>query len=243
MNYVRQREWDHAEIELPHGYKGQFLYSAEDCHVVATLVPPGAEGPAQHRHLVDQIYVIISGTITIQLGAEQRTAVPNETIFIPAGVPHHNWNAGDTDEIHIEVIAPGVLPVQPLAIAADGDTDDRGLPYFVHGPSADGPSPEAPGITHRWLVTREDKSEHATIYLTSLEAGSNGTEAHIHRFHELMYVTEGTLSAEIAFDRYEAAAGSLVSVPAGVSHRFWNAGGETERHITILVPSPPATAL
>jgi mannose-6-phosphate isomerase-like protein (cupin superfamily) len=241
MNFVRHVDWDHAEIELPVGYKGQFLYSGEDCHVVATLVPPGAKGPAHHRHLVDQIYVIISGTITIQLGGEERTAGANETIFIPAGVPHHNWNDGDTDEIHIEVITPGVLPTQPFALSAD-DNDDRGLPYFVRGASSEGPTPEGPGMTANWLVTREEKSEHTTIYLTSVEAGASGAPTHVHTFHEFYYVIEGTLSTEIALSRYDAPAGSLVSIPAGVPHRQWNAGPDPVRHVTVLVPSPQAAS-
>jgi len=239
MAFVRQVDWEHAEMKLPHGYRGQFLYSGEDCHVVATLVPPGAKGPPQHRHPVDQMYVILSGTITIQLGGEVRTAGVNDTIFIPAGVPHHNWNDGDSDETHIEVIAPGVLPIQPLATAADGDADARGLPYFVRGASPDGPAPESSGIANRWLVRREDKSEHATLYLTSVDPGVSATTTHINAFHELYYVIEGTLSAAIGLDRYEAAAGSLVSIPAGVPHRFWNARSEPERHVAIVVPSPP----
>jgi 5-methyltetrahydropteroyltriglutamate--homocysteine methyltransferase len=40
-------------------------------------------------------------------------------VFIPAGLPHHNWNDGSQDEVHIEVIAPGVLPVQRLVETAD----------------------------------------------------------------------------------------------------------------------------
>ncbi|HTU84639.1 MAG TPA: cupin domain-containing protein [Solirubrobacteraceae bacterium] len=237
MTFVRQLDWTSPEIVLPQGYKGKFLYSGEDCHVVATLVPPGASGPPQHKHSGDQIYVIVSGTITIQLGGEERTAVAGETIFIPAGLPHHNWNDGESDEIHIEVIAPGVLPVQPLAVPADGDTDDRGLPYFVKGAASDGPTPEVAGITHKWLVTREDNSEHATIYLTSVQAGTNGTQTRINAVHEFYYVTEGTLSTEIALERYDVTAGSLVSIPAGVPHRFWNEGQQSERHITILAPS------
>ena len=129
MAFVRPLDWDHAEMVLPHGYKGRFLYPAEDCQVVATLVPPGAKGPPQHRHLVDQIYVIARGTVMIQLGREVRTAVANETIFIPAG-----------------------LPTQPLGLLADGDTDDRGLPYVVRRASVDGPGPEAPGISNHWLT-------------------------------------------------------------------------------------------
>jgi len=240
MAFVRQLDWDHAEIKLPHGYRGQFLYSGEDCHIVATLVPPGAKGPPQHRHAVDQIYVIVAGTITIQLGDEVRTAGATDTIFIPAGVPHHNWNDGAADEMHIEVIAPGVLPNQPLAIAADGDSDDRALPYFVRGASSEGPRPEASTITHNWLVRAEDGSEHATIYLTSVEPGGSGTRTRINAFHEFYFVMQGTLSIAIGLDRHEAPAGSLVSIPAGVPHRFWNAGRELERHVTTVAPCPSA---
>jgi hypothetical protein len=57
MDFVRHLDRDRAAIEVPGGYNGQFLYSAEDCHVVATLVPPSADGPAQRRHPVGEIYV------------------------------------------------------------------------------------------------------------------------------------------------------------------------------------------
>jgi quercetin dioxygenase-like cupin family protein len=176
MAFVRPLDWDHAEMVLPHGYKGRFLYSAEECQVVATLVPPGAKGPPQHRHLVDQIYVIASGTVRIQL---------------------------------------------------------------VRRASVDGPGPEAPGISNHWPVTSADNSEHAAICLTCLEPRSIGTTTHIHTLQALYHVTEDTLSTQIALDRYDAHAGSLVSIPAGVPHRFWNTAGHAERHVTILVPSPP----
>ena len=240
MNFVRQLDWDRPEMALPHGYKGKFLYSGEDCHVVATLVPPGAKGPPQHKHLVDQIYVIISGTITIQLGEQERTAGPGDTIFIPAGLPHHNWNDGASDELHIEVIAPGVLPTQPLGVAAESD-GDGGLPWLVRSASAEGPPPEAPGITNAWLITRDDKSEHATIYLSSLEPATRGPSTRILTHHQLYYVIEGRLSLEIALERHETTAGTLISIPPGVPHRFWNAGDELERHVSIVVPSPSVT--
>jgi quercetin dioxygenase-like cupin family protein len=40
-------------------------------------------GSGQHKHSSEQIHVITSGTITIQLEAATRTATKKSTIFIP----------------------------------------------------------------------------------------------------------------------------------------------------------------
>ena len=88
---------------------------------------------------------------------------------LPHGYKGQFPRPAEGDEIHIEVIAPQVLPTQPFGLPADEDTDDRGLPYFVKGASSDGPTPEASGITK--------------------ERGTGGMSAHIHPFHESLRVT------------------------------------------------------
>jgi hypothetical protein len=42
----------------------------------------------------------------------------------------------------------------------------------------------------------------------------------------------------VALERFTAGPDDLVILPAGVSHRQWNQGGVTERHLTLLVPEP-----
>ena len=43
---------------------------------------------------------------------------------------------------------------------------------------------------------------------------------------------------EVALERYEAPAGSLVLLPAGVPHQEWNDGPGVERHLEVLSPAP-----
>jgi mannose-6-phosphate isomerase-like protein (cupin superfamily) len=242
MGFLRSIDWDNPHAELDGGYKGQILFNSEHAIVIATLVPPGARGPARHKHASDQIYLILQGEITIELGEDVQTADCGSAIYIPAGVPHHNWNAGTSDEIHLEVIAPGVLPIAPVAIPTD-DTDAKGLPYYVARAGEHLVTP-IEGFSVDWLVDRERGSEHATINIAEIAPGASGPPTHIHAFHQFYFVLEGTLSIEVALERHEAGPNTLVVLPAGVPHRQWNGGDVTERHFTILTPSPalPHTA-
>ena len=76
-------------------------------------------GPPRHRHPSDQTYFVVQGELSIELGEQPEVAKARSVVFIPAGLPHQSWNDGDEDEIHIEVIAPGVLPVRRLVETAD----------------------------------------------------------------------------------------------------------------------------
>lgn len=130
MEFIRAVDWDHPHVTLDRGYQGQYLYAGESCLIVATKVPPGAAGPPRHKHPVDQTYFIVAGEITIELGARTEVAKTRSAVFIPAGLPHHNWNDGTEDEVHIEVLAPGVLPVQPLVEFTDLQ-DTSAQPAFI----------------------------------------------------------------------------------------------------------------
>jgi quercetin dioxygenase-like cupin family protein len=130
MEFVRPVDWEHPHVTLEGGYKGQYLYAGESCLIVATKVPPGVAGPPRHRHPSDQTYFVVQGEISIELGAKTETAQTRSAVFIPAGLPHHNWNDGSEDEVHIEVIAPGILPVQPLVEFADLQ-DTSAQPAFI----------------------------------------------------------------------------------------------------------------
>ena len=118
MKHIRPIDWDSGTDAGIPGYRGQILYAGESCYVIATKVPPGVEGPARHTHASDQIYVVLEGTTTIELGAEERQVSRYGSVFIPAGVPHHNRNDGGEVEVHIEVIAPGGF-LQPIASPTD----------------------------------------------------------------------------------------------------------------------------
>jgi mannose-6-phosphate isomerase-like protein (cupin superfamily) len=94
MQYVRPIDFDSAEITGDKGYEGKILYSGETCTLIATVVPPDARGPQNHAHPVDQPYFVTDGEVTIKLGKDIHKAATGAAVFIPAGVPHHNWRSG-----------------------------------------------------------------------------------------------------------------------------------------------------
>jgi mannose-6-phosphate isomerase-like protein (cupin superfamily) len=235
MEHLRPLDWSSAQIRREGDYRGQVLYSGESCVIIATKVPPGVDGPPRHRHPSDQTYVIRQGEIHIELGAEVKTAGPGEVVFIPAGLPHHNWNQGKQDEAHLEVIAPGVLPTQALVSPAD-PASSSGPPGFVRRP--DGSRRAGPGFSLEWLVNRELGAQHAAIYLAEVAPGSAGPPLHVHDFDQFYFVLSGQLSLEVGLRRYEAGPDTLVVLPAGVPHRQWNEQDDVERHLTVLAPEP-----
>jgi mannose-6-phosphate isomerase-like protein (cupin superfamily) len=243
MNFIRSIDWNHPSAELPGGYKGQVLYYGESCLIIATLVPPGVEGPARHVHPTsDQVYVITEGEITIELGHSVERARKDSAIYIPAGTPHHNWNESEATETHIEVIAPGVSPIQRLSLPAESSTSTEGGDYYIRpvdetvlqGEPAKLQFP----MTFDWLTSRELGPQHASIYIAQLLAGGHGPRLHIHDFDQFYFVLEGKLAVQIGLKEYEVGPGVLVVLPAGVPHRQWNPATVRERHIAVLVPEP-----
>lgn len=243
MKFIRPIDWnDPSVINLPGDYKGLILHWTESCVLIATLIPPGIEGPARHRHPTsDQVYFVVEGEVTIELGQEVKTAGKNSVVYIPAGTPHHNWNPGDTTEVHLEVIAPQPSPAMPLAEFVDTKEGGNGRGYVRTADEAIlAGDPPYPGMdmTFEWLVSREIGPEHASIYLAEVRPNSRGPHLHVHDFDQFYFVLEGSMAVQIGAKEYEAGPNTLVVLPAGVPHRQWNPGSEPERHIAILAPEP-----
>jgi mannose-6-phosphate isomerase-like protein (cupin superfamily) len=235
MDYVRPIDWAHAQIQREGDYRGQILYTGESCVVIATKVPPHVDGPPRHRHPSDQTYFVLQGQLNIELGREVKAAAPHSVVFIPAGLPHHNWNEGDEDEVHLEVIAPGVLPIQALASPTESP-DSTGPSGFVREP--DPGKLTGQGFALDWLVNRELGAHHAALYLAEVPPAATTPPMHVHEFDQFYFVVEGKLSVEVGLDRFDAEPNTLVVLPAGVPHRQWNEQGTPERHLTVLAPEP-----
>jgi mannose-6-phosphate isomerase-like protein (cupin superfamily) len=238
VEFVRPVDWDRAQIEMAGGYKGQYLYWGESCLIIATKVPPGSGGPQRHVHPSDQTYYVIEGQIDLALGAEEVRADTGSAVFIPAGLPHQNWNHGPVDEVHLEVIAPGVPPTQPVATASTAP-DAPGLSGFV--------SPSDPSkfggndFLQDWLVDRARGAAHAGIYLAEVPAHQSGPPLHVHEFDQFYFVLSGRLEVEVGLSRLTVEPNHLVVLPAQVPHRQWNERDVAERHLTILCPEPETT--
>jgi mannose-6-phosphate isomerase-like protein (cupin superfamily) len=96
MEYVRPV--DFAAFK-PEAFQSQFIADArsgvESGLLICTRVPPGTGTSAGlNVHVADQFYYILRGRMNVQIGASEYTAEPGSLVFIPAGAPHWNWNAG-----------------------------------------------------------------------------------------------------------------------------------------------------
>ena len=244
MRARRPIDWTAAHFERPGGYKGQVLYGGESCQIIATLVPPGVEGPPTHVHPSDQIYFIIEGQLEIELGSRTVAVSAGESVFIPAGLPHHNRNVTEAPETHLEIISPGVVAGRPLAVFLEPDeveatvvaAEADGLTGMVKGPDDDSTGRL---FTMHWLVNRASGSEHAGVYRAEMAPGAAGPTTHVHDFDQFYFVLDGSLEVEVGLEHHVVEPNTLVVLPSQVPHRQWNAStDEPEEHLAILVPEP-----
>lgn len=239
MDYVRPLDWDHAQVNLAGGYKGEYLYAGESCYIIATRVPPGAGGPPRHVHASDQTYYIIEGQIDLSLGSEELQIPAGSAVFIPAGLPHQNFNRGDAMETHLEVIAPGVHPTTGPVATPSEVLDVPGLGGFVA--ASDPGKRGSDEFTLDWLVNRAKGAENAAIYLAEVPPHKGGPPLHVHDFDQFYFILEGELNLEIGLSHHTVGPNNLVVLPAQVPHRQWNDGDVPERHLTIIAPEPFTT--
>jgi mannose-6-phosphate isomerase-like protein (cupin superfamily) len=89
---------------------------AVTCSVSVIRTPPGGGSPAGlHVHDVDQIYFVLSGTMSVEVAGRTMSAGPNTLVVFPAGVPHRNWNDGDEPTTHVAFNVPLPNPEVPFA--------------------------------------------------------------------------------------------------------------------------------
>jgi quercetin dioxygenase-like cupin family protein len=61
---------------------------------------------------------------------------------------------------------------------------------------------------------------------------------HTHAFDQMFYIVSGTMAVEIEGKRYNAEAGSLVVLPAGVPHFTFNDNDEPTLFLAVHAPLP-----
>jgi len=89
-----------------------------NCSVNCIKTPAGGGSPAGlHIHEVDQIFYIVSGTMSIEIDGKTDECGPGSVVFFPKGVPHKNWNAGSEPTIHLAIQAPVPDPARPFSVS------------------------------------------------------------------------------------------------------------------------------
>lgn len=81
----------------------------------------------------------------------------------------------------------------------------------------------SPGVVARFMNADEHGLETISLMLGEVQPG-DGPRLHRHDYEEVFVVAEGHGSFVIGDQTVEAGPGDIVLVPAGVPHRFSNAG-------------------
>lgn len=233
------REVDPA-LYSPDQFTSQLIYSSEEIFLLSSRVPPRGAGPARHTHPVDQFLYCVKGELQLEIADEVYTMRPGSLAFFPAGTPHFNWNETDEEEIHIEVMLPGIPPTATIMYMEEtSEVRGAGGGGVVHLEDDKWETRESlPGFAVQWLANPSTGSEHGIIYVGRAEQGGGFTRTHLHKFDQIYFVLEGAMQVELGLESYEAGPNTAVIIPAGVPHSNRNEGPDVEVHLTFNVPAP-----
>lgn len=241
MQYVRRVDFSAFP---PNAFHSQRLADSstglDSCLCISTRVPPGTGTTSGlHVHPSDQLYYVLTGTMHARVGGSTYVVKPGNLVIIPAGAPHWNWNEGNTDELHFELIVPappaGIPLVTSLSSDGAGPASDVGIEVVR-------PLDESKFDTQRFsqvvLADRSSGLNTLSLGVFRVPPGGASPGLHAHRFDQIYYQISGTMELEIGFERHSVAPHTLVVIPAGMPHRNWNASSEPEYHLNLRVPEP-----
>src|SRR5438132_514062 len=87
------------------------------CSINYIRTPAGSGSPAgMHTHVVDQMFYILSGTMSLEIDGSAYEAGTGTLVVFPAGVPHRNWSGGTEPTVHLAFNAPLPDPKVPFAV-------------------------------------------------------------------------------------------------------------------------------
>jgi mannose-6-phosphate isomerase-like protein (cupin superfamily) len=204
---------------------------------LCTRVPPGTGTTSGlHTHPSDQLYYVLNGTMHARVGDQTYEVRPDSLVIIPAGVPHWNWNEGSEDEVHFELIVPQPGPGEALVTRVDAA--DAVSPQLEVVRRLDHAGFDDDRFSHQILADRASGLNTLSLGVFRVPPGSKGTSLHMHRFDQIYYIIRGTMELELGFEHYSVGPNMLVTIPAGMPHRNWNASREPEYHLNLRVPEP-----
>jgi len=117
---------DAREIPWRPGYRNFVLAGREQglaCIAGYSVIEPGAGAPLHAHKDVDEVFILLEGTLDLRLGDQQRLVEANHTIAIPAGVPH-------------AFVAVGPAPVRMFTFMPRNRAIAEATTYFEGAPPA-----------------------------------------------------------------------------------------------------------
>jgi mannose-6-phosphate isomerase-like protein (cupin superfamily) len=219
----------------------------------------GAMGAYHIHHHCDNLYYLLSGTMTSIIGGVRFTTKAGEAIFMPKNVAHATGNFGDEEVYLWEIYVPSTAKVN-----ADGTNDSH--PQQLPDTIVDSKTNQENGVriwdmkalspefdpkkNDGWRNSRiiagggnpsvsDQVSDKAEIVIQRFKAGANRFGVyHVHdQSDNIWVVLEGTLSSIIGGKRYETKAGDVIFMPKGVPHATGNFTDGEMRALEVYTPS------
>jgi mannose-6-phosphate isomerase-like protein (cupin superfamily) len=237
MSYIRITSEEAFEPTGFPGYDIQMLAHPESATFINSRVAAGGHAADRHIHAADQIYFVVEGEMQVELGGSRHLAGPGSLVYIPAGLPHRNWNEGPGTEFHFEIIVPSARPGTPLLTLVE----DSGQPATAgaEGYVAAADTASGPGVVLQQLTASPSRAD---VSVCDEPADSPAVDLHTHDFDQFYYLLRGSLTVQVAETEHEAGERTLVMLPAGVPHRSANQSGAAVRYLVVNIPGQPGPA-
>lgn len=213
----------------------------DSAFIVYTRMAPGARPMGLYTLPVEHTYLVLHGSLTVQIGTDRFVAAPETLVLVPPGIPHQAWNAGSEPEADYEVVTPApsrnlISMMQP----ATGRIIANAAQY-VHVPPPLGKLKGGSGhdaLNERVLASRATGSDSVLERIGAVLPGSKSEPAHIHPFDQAYFVRAGTMTIFYGLKTYELHANTLVIIPAGIVHHDQNGGSSVMSFIQLVIPEP-----
>ena len=135
------------------------------------------------------------------------------------------------------LMAESELPRPPVRAPGAGPVNADQVSVVRHREGGGDPPVDSPGGTVRPLV----RGERAMLPVEYIGAPREFNEYFRHDGDEFVYVTRGTIEADIEGDRFTASAGDAVYYAGGLLHR-WRGVGDEEVRLVVVQENRPSAA-
>jgi mannose-6-phosphate isomerase-like protein (cupin superfamily) len=194
------------------------------CDLLEQRIVRFAPGRSRDRSLDgrQEVFYVVSGHGTLELGGEQHELAPDMGVFVAAGETYAVDNPGPEDLVAVSVVVPeGEAP----------DDRRRVTVRFADQPELTASSER----TFRYLVNQDAGCFDVTQFIGIVQPSK--APFHSHTYDEVGYIVEGEGFAHIEGESMPLRPGSCFHLAPGQEHCIENSGTAVMRIMGVFHPS------